>query len=259
MKYVFIGDIHGCLDELKELVQLARVTSEDRVVCLGDFMDKGPDQAGCVRFARENGFLSVMGNHETKHIRWRQHERKVKINPQYKNPMTPLPEDKLAHNSALSEEDVAWLERLPISLEVFPGVVAVHGGLFPSLPLADQEADKIQRLRYFGPDMKPVRANYDNPNRDEVLPPGSRHWTEVYDGPYDVVYGHEAHSKTKIRQDTTLSGSVCYGIDTGCVHGGRLTALVMTPDFTKPKKYEVSIVQVQSKALYKKPVWEIPA
>ncbi len=113
MRFIFIGDIHGCIDEFQELVRLVDVRPEDRVCCLGDFMDKGPDPAGCVRFARESGFLSVLGNHEDKHLKWRRNEARAKADPKYTNKMQPFSAEKAAQNAALSDEDVAWLETLP--------------------------------------------------------------------------------------------------------------------------------------------------
>lgn len=259
MRYIFIGDIHGCIDELQELVAMTKESPEDRVVCVGDFMDKGPDPAACVRFARENGFLSVRGNHEDKHLRWRQHERKARENPRYKNPMQPLGEEYLRQNAALSDEDVRWLEGLPFAMEIIPGVVVVHGGLMPHVALADQSPDKIQRLRFLDAtdNYKPLKMTYET--ETPSLPPGAVHWTSVYDGPCDVVYGHEAHSLSRPRVDTSPSGASCYGIDTGCVHGGRLTALIMEPNPGWQRPYKVTTAQVASRTLYRKPRWSIPA
>lgn len=73
MRTIVLGDIHGCLDEFRELVQRLDVQSSDHVLLAGDLMDRGPDPVGCVQFARESRFLSVLGNHEERHLRWRRH------------------------------------------------------------------------------------------------------------------------------------------------------------------------------------------
>jgi len=86
MNTIVIGDIHGCLDEFQALVEKVALKPEDHVICLGDFMDKGPDPAGCVRFARTHGFQSVQGNHEDKHLRWRRHEARRILDPSYTTP-----------------------------------------------------------------------------------------------------------------------------------------------------------------------------
>lgn len=249
MRFIFIGDIHGCIEEFQELIRLVDVRTEDRVVCLGDFMDKGPDPVGCVRLARERGFLSILGNHEEKHLKWRRNEARARVEPKYKNGMRPLKPAELEQNALLSDEDIAWLERLPITFEPIPGMLLVHGGLFPGLDLKDQPADKIVRARWVDEDGKHVPSDFDSP---DPRPPGAFYWMELYDGPYNVVYGHEAHSLTTAREDACDNGQVCYGIDTGCVHGGRLTAMVVEDGV-------VSYVQAQAKRVYQEPPWPITA
>ena len=54
-RYLFIGDVHGCIDELRELLDRAELREDDIVVSLGDLVRKGPDPAGCVRLIRERG------------------------------------------------------------------------------------------------------------------------------------------------------------------------------------------------------------
>jgi bis(5'-nucleosyl)-tetraphosphatase (symmetrical) len=247
MRFIFIGDIHGCIDEFQELVRLVDVRPEDQVVCLGDFMDKGPDPAGCVRFARESGFRSILGNHEEKHIKWRQNEARAKADPTYTNRMRPFSPEKAAQNAALSDEDVAWLQALPILLEPLPGFVVVHGGLFPGLTLEEQPQDKILRARYVNAQGEHMPSDFESLT---PVPPGGRHWATVYDGTHNVIYGHEAHSLSTVRQDRNLHGVVCYGIDTGCVHGGRLTAMIVEDS-------RVSFMQVQARRMYKGAPWPI--
>lgn len=60
-----VGDLHGCLDLF--LAQLERVQFDpqiDRVFCVGDLADRGPDSMGCLRLLREPWFYAVCGNHE---------------------------------------------------------------------------------------------------------------------------------------------------------------------------------------------------
>lgn len=76
---VLVGDIHGCLEEFNELLKSIQYDSRTmRLIALGDLMDRGPDQAGCVRRVRELNIECVKGNHEDKHIRWFKHEQKNK-------------------------------------------------------------------------------------------------------------------------------------------------------------------------------------
>ena len=65
-----IGDIHGCLDEFKRLVNKIDWNPEkDRIILLGDYIDRGPDSKGVVDYVLEIMELSpriqcLMGNHE---------------------------------------------------------------------------------------------------------------------------------------------------------------------------------------------------
>jgi bis(5'-nucleosyl)-tetraphosphatase (symmetrical) len=66
-----IGDIHGCLDEFDELrKKIGLVKGTDRVVLLGDLIDRGPDSVGVVRRAMEMNDECILGNHEEKHLRF---------------------------------------------------------------------------------------------------------------------------------------------------------------------------------------------
>ena len=66
-----VGDVHGCLDELRALVEHAGVTADDDVVFVGDLVAKGPDSAGVIAWARERGAAAVLGNHDEHVLRAR--------------------------------------------------------------------------------------------------------------------------------------------------------------------------------------------
>lgn len=60
-----VGDLHGCLDLLDD--ELARVQFNpaiDRLISVGDLVDRGPDSLGCLRLLKEPWFHAVRGNHE---------------------------------------------------------------------------------------------------------------------------------------------------------------------------------------------------
>lgn len=254
---VVVGDIHGCLEEFKalsgklqeELPRSFGVGVPVRVICLGDFLDKGPEPAGCVRWAREAGFESVLGNHEEKALRWLRHVEKAKADPKYKNPMRPLGSVKEAQYAALSDEDVAWLRGLPIKIEMAlpePWVI-VHGGFLPNVPLDKQKVDHMLRVRWVDGNGKYVALNPEDPRQPE----GTRTWMEDYGGFENVVYGHAAHSLSTVRDDGPNSlGSHSFGIDTGCVYGGHLTAFVLETR---------QVIQVKAAKVYAEPPFPIPA
>jgi bis(5'-nucleosyl)-tetraphosphatase (symmetrical) len=267
MRTILVGDLHGCLAEFRELLQ--RVGYErgvDRLVCLGDFMDRGPDPAGCVKFAREQGAEGVQGNHEEKWLRWFKHEAKkaaqAALGKEYKNPMKSLSEEKVAQGIALSVDDRQWLASLPYTLELGDNWIAVHAGFEPGVAFADQEPNTMMRVRYVDKNgkFKGYREGSLKQPKDTV------YWTKQWKGPWDVVYGHAVHSLRNPRLDlfggSWLDRAVirtmravglgrwaprpvgrCYGIDTGCCFGGRLTAMILVsgqePEFVQVKAARV--------------------
>lgn len=241
VKTFIIGDIHGCIVEFKELIEMIRSSSPTgRIVCLGDFMDKGPDGAACVRFARESGLESVLGNHEERHLRWRKHEVNRAITGK-KNPMKHMSEHDQENNKLLSDEDIEWLSNLPVSIDLGDNWIAAHAGFLPGIQVADQHPNDVIRTRWVSAEGKMIANDYSKPELILTPPPGASHWTSVWTGPQNVVYGHEAFSLSTPKM-VVHNGIQTWGIDTGAVHGGRLTALVL-PTF--------ELIQVMAKQKYR--------
>ena len=197
-RYIFIGDIHGCIAELRELLDRIAPGPADRVVSVGDIVDKGPDPRACIELWMEHGYLAVRGNAEEKLLRRR---------------------DQAIDE--LGEEGTTWIERLPLQL-VFPeiDVLTIHGGLFPDMkPTAEEierNRDAVLKLRF-------VRWSDDLwirvPRGEEKE--GDRFWSTLWEGPPLVVYGHHPTQAPEPRLDR-----MAIGLDTGCVYGGALSAVV---------------------------------
>jgi serine/threonine protein phosphatase 1 len=68
VRTIAIGDIHGCLTQFESLLDALQVRAQDRVVILGDFVDRGPDPAGVIKRILALGgdcdLTVLMGNHE---------------------------------------------------------------------------------------------------------------------------------------------------------------------------------------------------
>ena len=77
MRHIFIGDVHGMLDELTNLLRKLELRKDDQIVFVGDLLDKGPDSAAVVRLVRNlsttHSVVLVLGNHEDTHARYRKH------------------------------------------------------------------------------------------------------------------------------------------------------------------------------------------
>jgi bis(5'-nucleosyl)-tetraphosphatase (symmetrical) len=236
---IVVGDVHGCIDELRELLfEVVDVRDTDRIIMLGDLIDKGPDPAGVVALVKGLGATSVMGNHEEKALRWRRHENRRKSDPaHYKNPMRPLNETRLAQWSKISEENWEWINSWPVYININNTFTAVHAGAMPDAPIEKQVPNELMRLRYVRCITDPVHgyATYRMAGLKET---GERpdakegesivHWTSLWQGPRSIIYGHYVWDEVSITSSYT--GARTFGIDTGCVHGGHLTALVINKD-----------------------------
>jgi bis(5'-nucleosyl)-tetraphosphatase (symmetrical) len=229
-----IGDLHGCIEELDALLRDADYApGRDRLVLLGDLLDRGPDGVAVVRRARELGAESVCGNHEEKHLRWAAHRARQRDDERYRIPMR-LGARREAEHARLTEDDLAWLARLPMWLALDGGWAAVHAGAVPGRPLEAQPGNVLLHLRDVDARGFPLLGG--------AVPVGAaRPWARAWTGPSSVVYGHRVHSFAEPHWDEPAPGIACVGIDTGCCYGGRLTALVL------PSR---EVVQVKARAVY---------
>jgi diadenosine tetraphosphatase ApaH/serine/threonine PP2A family protein phosphatase len=227
MKTIVIGDVHGCLAELRTLVEEVGYRKDiDRCIVAGDIVDRGPDSAGCVKYLMEIGAQAVMGNHDSKLLRRWTHIEKAISNPRYVNPMKSSV-DQERTISQLGEVERSWLRALPyhIWLPEYNTVVC-HAGMVPDVPLENQKAETLMMVRFIDKDSSKmvgmIMPGYKQPEN-------SYYWAERWNGDYDVIFGHNVVSLDDI-QIWQNAGGRAIGIDTGCVYGGRLTALVLSED-----------------------------
>jgi hypothetical protein len=76
-KTIIIGDVHGCIDELLELMKQFAPSADDHIIFIGDLIDRGPDSLSVLRQVVQWSKLFhvrlVLGNHEEKFLRFIQH------------------------------------------------------------------------------------------------------------------------------------------------------------------------------------------
>jgi predicted phosphodiesterase len=191
-----IGDVHGCLEELRALVAKAGVTADDDVVLVGDLVAKGPDSVGVIAWARERGAHAVLGNHDDHVLQARAGNVHAKEHHQ-----------KVA--AALSAADAGWLAARPLWLRVAAGGkphVVIHGGMVAGVPVEKQDREDLLAMRSIAADGRPTK-------RIEGTP-----WAALWTGPEHVVFGHDAIRGLQ-------QHALATGLDTGCVYGRELTAL----------------------------------
>lgn len=217
----FIGDIHGCIDELKELYQLLQAKGIDEVWHTGDLVDRGPDSGAVVQFCRENKIRGVLGNHESTILPYR-----FKFNSEIPQ---NLEKNRTCH-SIRSELDWDYLASLP-PLHVFDDekIILVHGGLYPGLPLYAQPKEAMIRLQLIHLDQigttKWFDLDQDGVSEAVHRAQGWMRWYEAYDLDYDLVYGHSVNENPHIYSGQ--AGGRTIGIDTGVCYGGQLTAVIL--------------------------------
>lgn len=207
---IIVGDIHGCADELGDLLDLVALEPADQLICVGDLIGRGPHPHRTLRVARQAGAKAVRGNHEEHFLRSRQGKTGRS------RPPSPNERRRLEHAARLDGDDWAFLEALPWYLELPEhDAVVVHAGLEPGVPIDNQQPRVLITLRTLTEQGEPSAKR-------EGIP-----WASRYEGPPHVVFGHHALPEPQIHPWAT-------GLDTGCVYGGRLTALVLDESAAVP-------------------------
>lgn len=193
---IVVGDIHGCYDELGDLLDEVKFGGNDRLISVGDLITKGPKNREVLdRFMSEPNFLAVIGNHDLA-LRRRWNGEKFKLKDSQKRTHKELKKDKKHY--------VAYLNSLPFSIDLGTHLV-VHAGLRPGVALHSQTTEDLTELRSLGPD----RASRNGTP-----------WYEDYDAEKIVLFGHWPAAEPR-------RGRKAIGLDTGCVYGHRLTAYII--------------------------------
>lgn len=217
-RLIAYDDIHGCFDEFTKLRNIINPTQEDTEVCVGDIVTKGRHSVKTLRYIKNNNILSVLGNHEDKIIRYLKHNSSQKHNP------IILDEDEQNIVNELAGEDCAYLKSLPLFLR-FGGIVIVHGGIQNNTNLdnlTNHDKQRLLRLRYL--DQSGNFISLGKETKDSVF------WADAYDGRHGfVIYGHQWFKEPRIN---TFS----IGIDTGCVYGNKLSAVIFEGNKTMDYK-----------------------
>ncbi len=220
------------LDELEALLALVDVHPHDRLVLLGDLINKGPDSAGVVsllRARRDRGHdvVLVMGNHEEKLLRY--HRRRLSAASG-----SVVASQATLDNLILSLGDanlrflksaVLW-HRLHAA-----GALAVHAGIPPniaSLPSPEEMPALSHRQQLHSQQLLRVRRvnSHGNMVKLENATPADPFWASIYDNRFGHVYfGHHAFADDSGPRRFPHAT----GLDLGAVYGNRLAAVVLEP------------------------------
>lgn len=197
---IIVGDVHGCRAELEGLLARVAFAAGDRLIFVGDLVARGPDSIGVLDIARRTGALIVRGNHEQKLIAWKEGDGR-----------DSLGETHLEVVRNMRDVDWTLLETAPLYLDLPEHELRiVHAGLMPGVAMEAQDRNVLLNVRSV-----------------EVKGKGRQLWGSVYDGPPHVLFGHNAVEGLQLHTWAT-------GLDTGCVYGRALTAMVLGPSEKVP-------------------------
>lgn len=203
---LIVGDVHGCRDELEALLESLRFTrGVDELVLVGDLVARGPDSRGVLQLVEHWEARAVRGNHDAKLLEGRTDP--TRVSGEYR---------RLAEG--LSENEWRTLENMPLWIDLpAHGVRVVHAGVVPGRPVEETPADALLRIRAID-----EHGHWTDDKQAPTL------WGMRYEGPPHVVFGHNALTDPQLHEWAT-------GIDTGCVYGGRLTAVVLAAGEPMPR------------------------
>ena len=195
---LIVGDIHGCADELAELLYRFKfMPGYDALYSVGDVVGKGPKAREALELLHQFGAKTVRGNHE-------QHLLDAAALPPARR--TPRHSNYLA---SLGRDRELWLDRIarwPLFLDE-PDLLIVHAGLEPGVDApARMRPEVLMRIRTWD-------GSGANLNRQGIDPP----WFECVTPTKTVVFGHWA-------ERGLVDLPRFKGLDTGCVYGKELTA-----------------------------------
>jgi len=226
-----IGDIHGCYDELQQLLgklgyQITDGESKHpegrKVIFLGDLVDRGPRIPDVLRLAmnmvERGNALCVPGNHDIKLMR-KLNGRDVRITHGLAESLAQLEREP----PEFKEQVATFVDKLVSHYVLDDGrLVVAHAGLKEELQ--GRGSGKVRDFALFGETTGET---------DEFGLPVRYNWAAEYRGKAMVVYGH-----TPVPEPEWLNRTIC--IDTGCVFGGKLTAL------RYPEKELISVPALQT-------------
>lgn len=210
MRTIAIGDIHGCYDELIDMITVLEEDGKyhkdtDRLIFLGDYIDRGKDSNKVVKYIRElqrnnKNVIALMGNHEDMCIDYNK-DRFANYDWLCNGANATM---ESYDDEAQLMSDIMWMKTLPLYYED-EHFIYVHAGIDANKPMTEQSSRNLLWVR------------------DSFI-----YSTTKYNK--KVIFGHTP-SLLVGRNDKpycTHTGNI--GIDTGCVFGGCLTALIIEDD-----------------------------
>lgn len=225
---VVIGDVHGCFDELTELLTIihnspSATPKAEKILKLfvGDLVNKGPKNRQVLQLVMHNdSMMSVRGNHDDVVV-------DQVLNVIRKDPHSLRPKNKWMED--VVEEELRFLMDLPYSISIPSlSVTIVHAGIIPGMSVEQMSSKDLVTMR-----------NVTREGDEYKVGKDGTAWAKCWSGPTHVYFGHDA--KRLLQREAHATG-----IDTGCVYGKNLTGVFIKG----PRKGE--FISVKAKEPYQK-------
>jgi len=207
MRDYVVGDIHGCTDELIYLMEGLPLEPSDRIVFLGDYVDRGPDSKGVVSYlieAQRKGMpemIFLKGNHEDMFLSYLGLPGRYGDMFLFNGGGATLASYGVAPKNAgtrdilslIPGEHLEFFQNLKTFYLMEP-YLCVHAGIHPLRPWGEQIEEELLWIR------------------DEFI-------LGTHTLPYTVLFGHTP------QRDVLFHLPYKIGLDTGLVYGNRLSCL----------------------------------
>lgn len=246
VRKIIIGDVHGCLYELKELIHSLKLKINDQLFFIGDLIDKGPNSLGVVKYvfelSKSYSTILILGNHEEKFLRYL-------YNKEYN--LKALKEMKITNDFSslatnLSSDEIEFLKKSYYTYSIKEDdILLLHGGITENCKVnfkvnhqynsqkKIKDLDLITKTRHLDKSGKFVSLGYETEN--------TYFWAERYDGKNGkVIFGHNTFMQSSPKYFPNA-----IGIDMGCVYGHHLMALIIT-------KNKIEYISTSAKNIYSK-------
>ncbi len=221
---IFIGDVHGCAEELRLLLDRLEADPErDEIAFTGDLAMRGPQPLRALRLVRDVARHVVLGNHDLHLLGVAAGERSARNGDGTDRVLDASDADEL----------LDWLRRRPLAVE-WDDLLLVHAGVPPGVhelrPLSEPLEREIAagRIPWDDPTLAFLTRVRECDGRGRL--PGRhadaaelRPWDGWYSGERTVVFGHWAARGR-------VEGERVRGLDSGCLWGGALTAWIAEED-----------------------------
>lgn len=284
-RLVFVGDIHGCKDDLLALLDKVGFDEKtDHLIPTGDVISKGPDNSGVLDELIRLKATSVRGNHEDRILAMK---KQVLNTPQWAETSSKGASKNAKLIKHLKPHHFKYLHHMPLILRIpalpqahkatskaispiAEEILVVHAGLVPHMPLEKQDPYFVMNMRSLHPKSHVPSSERADPSKKSGK--HNRPWIDIWNWygnhlflnrslkgwwgfdakaqrgedsegwlkkvwmseewslsgyrskarpkPQVVVYGHDSKAGLRLRRWTK-------GLDSGCVGGGSLTAMVL--------------------------------